>query len=101
MGFLDAIRGKKKLAGPAPDRLFAMSTAQVTFEIELEIKSRGRAGIVFQPLDTADFSQIVKDMEEIVSGTSTDSGTTLTSHDDDFGYRWMILEDPDLDDLVV
>ena len=24
-----------------------------------------------------------------------------TRHDDDFGYRWMILSDPDFEDLVV
>ncbi len=35
MGFLDVITGKRKLAGPAPDRLFAITTANVTFETSL------------------------------------------------------------------
>ena len=90
MGFLDVITGKRKLAKPAPDRLFAMTTAYVTFDTELDLVSRGKAAIVFQALATSDFTRIVKDMEEVVK-----------SHDDEFGYRWMILRDPDFEDLVV
>ena len=101
MGFLDVLRGKRKLAQPAPDRLFAMSTAYVTMETTLELRSAGQAAIVFQPLATADFDQIVRDMEEVVHGTGSDTGTTVRRSDDEFGYRWMILEDPDFEDLVV
>ena len=70
VGLLDVILGRRKLAGPAPDRLFAISTAYVTFETGLQITSRGSAGIVFQPLQTADFLSIVRDMEEVVKATS-------------------------------
>jgi hypothetical protein len=101
MGFLDVIRGRRQLAVPAQDRLFAISTAYVTFETELEVTTRGAAGIVFQALETADFASIVTDMEEVVRGTSGDSGTTVESKDDSYGYRWMVLRDPDFDDLVV
>lgn len=101
MGLLDILAGRRKLAKPAPDRLFALSTAYVTFQTELSIASRGVAGIVFQPLATADFEQITADMVEVVQGTSSDAGTTVETHDDDYDYRWMILRDPDFDDLVV
>ena len=101
MGFLDILRGKRELKQPAPDRLFAMSTAYVKMEMELALKSAGKAAIVFQPLATADFDAIVKDMEEVVEGTGSDAGTKVTKSDDEYGYRWMVLEDPDFDDLVV
>jgi hypothetical protein len=101
MGFLDVLRGKRKLAQPAPDRLFAMATAYVTMETSMGLKSAGRAAIVFQPLATADFDQIVRDMEEVLHGTGSDMGTIVRRTDDEFGYRWMILEDPDFEDLVV
>jgi len=101
VGLLDVITGRRKLKAPAPDRLFAMSTAYVTLTDTLGLKSRGKAGIVFQPLQTADFTSIVKDMEEVVQGTSSDSGTKVSTSDDDYGYRWMILADDDFDDLVV
>jgi hypothetical protein len=102
MGLFDVITGRRKLKQPAPtDRLFAMSTAAVTLELELGLKTAGRAGIVFQPLATSDFDGIVRDMEEVVRGTGEDTGTTVKREDDSFGYRWMILEDPDFEDLVV
>jgi PspA associated protein B len=101
MGFLDILRGKRELKQPAPDRLFAMSTAYVKMEMELALKTSGKAAIVFQPLATSDFEAIVRDMEEVVEGTGSDAGTTVTSTDDEYDYRWMVLADPDFDDLVV
>ncbi|MDQ3648110.1 MAG: hypothetical protein M3433_05930 [Actinomycetota bacterium] len=102
MGFLDSIfGGKSKLSGPAPDRLFAMTTAQVHLETALNMKHRQTAGIVFQALGTADFSAILSEAEELLRGTAEETGTTLRSTDDEFGYRWLVLEDPDFEDLVV
>jgi hypothetical protein len=101
MGFLDILTGKRKIKGPAPDRLFAMSTAAVTLDMTLQLRSSGKAAIVFQPLATADFESIVTDMEEVLRGTGDDAGTVVERTDDTFGYRWMILSDPDFEDLVV
>ena len=101
MGFLDILRGKRELKQPAPDRLFAMSTAYVKMEMELSLRSNGKAAIVFQPLATADFSSIVNDMEEVLRGTGEDTGTGVDKTDDSFGYRWMVLSDNDFEDLVV
>ena len=102
MGFLDVLRGKRQIKQAVPtDRVFAMTTAQVTLEMELELVTTGKAAIVFQPLATSDFEGIVKDMEEVVNATGEETGTTVTSDDDEFGYRWMILNDDDMEDLVV
>ena len=101
MGFLDVLRGKRELKKPAADRLFAMSTAYVKLETELSTRSAGRAAIVFQPLGTADFRQIVSDTEELLRGSAEETGTQVDSSDDEFGYRWLILRDSDFEDLVV
>jgi hypothetical protein len=101
MGFLDVLTGRRKLKQPAPDRLFAMSTAAVSLELEAGLTTTGQAAIVFQPLSTSDFESIVRDMEEVVKGTGDETGTTISREDDSFGYRWMVLNDPDFEDLVV
>jgi len=102
MGFLDALLGRRKVAGPAKtDRLFAISTAYVTLQTSFDIAPKGVAGLVFQPLPTSDFSQIVRDMEEVVRSTGQETGTQVDSSDDSFGYRWMILRDTDVEDLAV
>jgi hypothetical protein len=102
MGFLDALLGRRKVAGPAKrDRLFAISTAYVTLETSFGVKPGGVAALVFQPLATGDFAQIVSEMEEVVRSTGAETGTELDTKADDFGYRWMILRDPDVEDIVV
>jgi hypothetical protein len=102
VGFLDGLLGTKgKLKGAAPDRLFAMTTANVTLETGLGLKSKQCAGVVFQPIATADFKQIVEETEELLKGTAEETGTEVRSHDDQYGYRWLILRDDDPDDLVV
>ncbi len=103
MGFLDALFGgsKGKLKMPAPDRLFAMTTAQVTLDTGLGLKHRQVAGIVFQPLATADFDAIIQETEELLHGAAEDTGTKIESSADEYGYRWLILRDQDFEDLVV
>jgi hypothetical protein len=101
MGLFDILTGKRKLKPPAESRLFAMATAAITLEMTLELKSAGKAAIVFQPLETADFTGIVRDMEEVLRGTGEDTGTRVERTDDSFGYRWMVLSDDEFEDLVV
>ena len=102
MGLFDSILGRTKgPKAPAPDRLFAMSTAYVKLSTEMGLETTGKAAIVFQPLGTTDFDRIVAEMEEMVHATGDETGTTVSKSDDSFGYRWMVLADPDMDDLVV
>src|SRR3954464_12862498 len=102
MGFLDALLGRRKVAGPAKtDRLFAISTAYVTLQTSFDTSPRGVAGLVFQPLPTSDFNEIVRDMEEVVRSTGEETGTDVQTSDDSYGYRWMVLRDPDVEDLAV
>jgi PspA associated protein B len=100
MGFLDVLTGRRKLAKPATDRIFAMSTAYVTMETSFQMTSRNKAAIVFQPLATADFQSIVKDTEEVVRGTAADAGMTVQRTDDSYGFRWLVLSGSDFDALV-
>ena len=53
MGLRDVLFGKKKLAEPKDDRLFALTTAAVTLDTELGLKTAGVAAIAFKPLSSA------------------------------------------------
>ena len=103
MGFLDALLGGrgKRVKGAAPDRLFAMTTAQVTLDTGLGLKHKGATAIVFQPLETADFEGILKETEELLRAEGQDTGTALETSADEYGYRWLIFRDQDFEDLVV
>jgi len=103
VGFLDALLGGrgKRAKGAAPDRLFAMTTAQVTLDTGLGLKHKAAVAIVFQPLETADFDAILTETEELLRAEGEDTGTKLESSADEYGYRWLIFRDPDFEDLVV
>ena len=102
MGFLDSLLGRSRTAKPAKtDRLFALTTAHVTLSTQHGIESGGKAGLVFQAEATSDFATIVKEAEEILHATGEETGTQVESTEDDFGYRWVVLSDDDVEDLVV
>ncbi len=101
MGLFDAVTGRHKVKGPAPDRLFAITTAAVTLEASYEIKAAGAAAIVFQPIATSEFESTLRDMEDVVRATAADSGMQVHTQDDDYGYRWMVLRSDSIEDLAV
>ncbi|HTZ85790.1 MAG TPA: hypothetical protein VMB05_03900 [Solirubrobacteraceae bacterium] len=105
MGLRDILTGRHQVKGPAPDRLFAITTAYVDLQAEHQIQPAGSAAIVFQALATSEFESTLKDMEEVVTATGGDNGTTVTTQDDSYGYRWMILRSPadapSVEDLAV
>jgi hypothetical protein len=105
VGLRDILTGRHSVQGPAPDRLFAISTAYIALQSEHGIEPTGSAAIVFQALATAEFEATLRDMEEVVKATGGDSGTTVSTEDDSFGYRWMVLRNPpgapSVEDLAV
>jgi hypothetical protein len=105
VGLRDILTGRHTVQGPAPDRLFAISTAYITLQAEHQIDPAGKAAIVFQALATSEFETTLREMEEVVTATGGDSGTKVASQDDSYGYRWMVLHNPDgapsVEDLAV
>jgi hypothetical protein len=105
VGLRDILTGRHQVKAPAPDRLFAIATAYVTLETEHQIAPTGTAAIVFQALATSEFETTLREMEEVVVETGKESGTTVSSEDDSYGYRWMILRNPQatpsVEDLAV
>jgi PspA associated protein B len=100
MGLRDVLLGKKKLAGPARDRLFALTTAAVTLEVELGLRTAGAAGIVFKPLSAGDFVRVENELQQLLDQVAAESGSRLERREDSFGYTWIIVRDPDLIDQV-
>ena len=100
MGLRDVLLGKKKLAGPARERLFALCTAAVTLETELGLRTAGVGGICFKPLSAGDFVRAENELQELLDSVAVDSGSRLERREDSFGYTWIVVRDPDLGDQV-
>jgi hypothetical protein len=100
VGLADILLGRKKLKGPAQDRLFALSTARVTLDAELGLQTAGSGGIVFKPLSAGEFVRAENDLQQVLDAVAGESGSRLERKSDDFGYEWIVVRDADLEDQV-
>ena len=100
MGLADVLLGRKKLKSPAGEKLFALSTARVTLETELGLKPAGAGGIIFKPLSAGEFVRAENDLQQVLDAVSTEYGSRLERHSDEFGYEWIVVHDSDLEDEV-
>src|SRR6266516_2102872 len=92
--------GRKKLKDPARERLFALSTAQVTLNVELGLQPAGAAAVVFKPLSVGEFVRAENELQALLDKVAQDSGSRVERRSDEFGFEWLVVRDPDLEDLV-
>lgn len=99
MGFLDTLLGKSKLPKPKPDKLFAMSTAYITLGTNFSLVSKG-AGICFKPLEASRFMRAEIEIRELLAQSTKETNTQYSMKKDSYGYMWIVLNDPEFEDLV-
>jgi len=107
MGLFDSLRSVLGLRAEAdaardadPEDLFGMSTAYLTMEAELDFAPAGAAALCFASVDSTDFAATVDEVETILDAGHEETGTTYDRYEDDHGYHWFVLSDPDPEDLV-
>jgi hypothetical protein len=100
LGLRDVVFGKKKLSEPHDDRLFALTTAAVTLQVELGLKTAGVGAIAFKPQSSGEFRSAFDDIDKLVEAVAQSSGSQVERKSDEYGYDWVIVRDPDLEDLV-
>jgi hypothetical protein len=100
MGFLDVVLGRKRLKEASGERLFALSTARITLETELGLKPAGTAAVCFKPLSAGGFVRAENELQELLEVAARESGSRIRRKSDEYGFEWLIVEDPDFEDLV-
>lgn len=99
-GFLSALFGRTEPAKPDLDALFALPGAAVTLRAALELEPTAKATVGYKPASGQAFAATDADLTELLGFSGEQSGTRVHSEDDKYGYRWVVLDDPDLEDLV-
>lgn len=92
--------GRKKPVAASRERLFALSSAAVTMDMELGFKPAGVAAVLFKPQSSGEFVRAESDMQQLLDAAAAESGTKVERKSDSFGYEWLIVRDPDVEDLV-
>jgi hypothetical protein len=100
VGLRDVLFGKKKLSEPKDDRLFALTTAAVTLQTELGLTSAGAGAIAFKPQSSGEFRSAFDDVDELVDAVAAQCGSQVERKSDEFGFDWIVVRDPDLEDVV-
>jgi hypothetical protein len=100
VGLRDVLFGRKQLKEASPDKLFALSTARVTLEVDLGLRSAGAAAVVFKPLSAGEFAAVQRDLDDLLGVAARDSGSEVTQESDELGFQWVVIRDPQLEDLV-
>jgi hypothetical protein len=100
LGLRDVLFGRKKLKDPAGERLFAISTARITLEAELGLKSAGAAGVCFKAMSAGEFVRAENELQQLLDAVATESGSKVERRSDEFGYEWLVVRDADFEDLV-
>jgi hypothetical protein len=100
MGLLDVLFGRKKLKDAKGERIFALSTAQVTLDTALGLKPAGGAAVCFKPLSAGEFVRAENELQELLDVAARDTSSKIERRSDDYGFEWLVVRDPDFEDLV-
>jgi hypothetical protein len=100
VGILSVLFGRNRLKKPDRERFFSVATAADSLAGRTDVVLSGQSGVVFNPVDSGFFQNLdgeIRDLLE-VSGRQTNAHHELI--DDSFGTRWVVVDDPDFEDLV-
>jgi hypothetical protein len=100
LGLGDVLFGRKKLKAPAAERLFAISTAAVTLETECSLTTAGVGAAIYKPLSSGEFTAAGQEIDQLLDAVAASGGSKLDRKTDSFGFEWLIVRDPDLEDQV-
>lgn len=100
MSFWDALLGRNKLKAPDLDRVFGLVGASATLSDDLGLQPSGRGGLCLKPVEGGGFRLTDKELGDLVRLAAKDMKADLAISDDEFGYRWIVFSDPQLEDLV-
>lgn len=103
MGFrdmLNSVLGRSKVPEAKTDRLFAMSTAVITLEMNLNLKPSAVAGICFKSMDMSKYQNTKEEIEQLLRFSTKETGTEYEIQKDEYNFLWVILKDRNFEGLV-
>ncbi|HUC36843.1 MAG TPA: hypothetical protein VMR97_06955 [Acidimicrobiales bacterium] len=120
MGLFDTLLGRTKPVRANLDNLFALPGAAVTLQVSAGLLPTRRAGVCFKPPAGQPFAEMQAQVEQLLAmpdepqpgdaqapagagasgGAGGASKLTVRHVGDSFGYRWILVEGGEIDDLV-
>jgi hypothetical protein len=98
--FLDALLGRSRPAQPKLDALFGVTGAAITLESAAGMRPTGQAAVCFKPASGQGFAAASEELKGLLDLAVAEAGSKLVVTDDRYGYRWIVVTDPEMEDLV-
>ena len=100
MGLLSVLFGRTKLKKADREKYFSIVTAGVSLMGRTDIRPTEKAGLVFNPVESTFFANLDNEIHDLLRISGHRTGTKYEVVDDEFGTRWVVLDDRDFEDLV-
>jgi hypothetical protein len=98
VGLRDALFGRTKQVQPNLDNLFALPTAALTLDSELDLVPSGQAGLCFK--SGSGESTITTDADVLALLNFDEASGAVAITTDDLGFKWLVINEPDIEGLV-
>ncbi|MBI3745228.1 MAG: hypothetical protein HY264_01630 [Chloroflexi bacterium] len=100
MSLLGTLFGGTRRPPSRDDQIIALSTASVTLQAELGLVPAGQAGLVIRPIDSEAYRRAEAELAGLLEIAGRETGATITERSDAYGYRWVVIADDSIADLV-
>ena len=100
MGLLSVLFGRNKLGKANREQYFSIATAAESLRGRSDLRPTEKAGLVFNPVESTFFDNLESELRDLLRLSGHATGTRYEIVDDGLGTRWVVLDDPDFEDLV-
>ena len=99
MGFIDSVLGRRKPVQPNLDALFALPSAAITLQVDLDMIPTGRGSVAFRAPEGRAFADVQADVQALLDA---DAGPPIEITGDEYGFTWILVktEPADLSSVV-
>ncbi len=98
MGLFDTLLGRTKQVAPRLDALFALPTAALTLQTQLDLVTSGHAGLCFKAGSGESSLSSDDDVRELLTLDEADGHVEFTT--DSLGFSWFVIHDGDIGTLA-
>jgi hypothetical protein len=98
VGLRDTLLGRTKQVEPKLDNLFALPTAALTLQSELDLVTSGEGGLCFKAGSGESTITTDDELKELLNFNEGDNKVTITT--DELGFKWLVIDDADISSLV-
>jgi hypothetical protein len=82
------------------DALFSLSSAHVTLETKLNLRSTGKAAIGLKSVSGRLFAETIEEIKHFLDVSKTESDLSYKMINDSYGYLWIILQCKKIEDII-